>query len=138
MVHVRNASLAHILADRALESGVAAGKNYFITNDEPVLLWDWINRLLQRLQLPIVTAALPAAVAYPLGAVLESLHRLCALRSEPRLTRFLARQLSTHHTYDITRAKRDLGYAPRISMREGEDELVHEFLKKQAGRPASG
>ena len=35
------------------------------------------------------------------------------------MTQFVAGQLSTSHWFDITAAKRDLGYAPRISTEEG-------------------
>ena len=37
-----------------------------------------------------------------------------------RMTRFLAQQLSTSHWFDISAARRDLGYEPAIST----DELV--------------
>ena len=35
------------------------------------------------------------------------------------MTRFLARELSTAHWFDITAARRDLGYEPRVSIEEG-------------------
>ena len=35
------------------------------------------------------------------------------------MTRFVARQLATAHWYDITAAKRDLGYNPSIDTDEG-------------------
>ena len=35
------------------------------------------------------------------------------------MTRFLARQLSTAHWFDLRAARRDLGYQPRVSIDEG-------------------
>jgi 2-alkyl-3-oxoalkanoate reductase len=34
------------------------------------------------------------------------------------MTRFVARQLSTAHYFDISAARRDLGYAPAYSMEQ--------------------
>jgi nucleoside-diphosphate-sugar epimerase len=42
---------------------------------------------------------------------------------EPRMTRFLAAQLATSHYFDISAAKRDFGYQPRVSMAEGMQRL---------------
>jgi nucleoside-diphosphate-sugar epimerase len=35
------------------------------------------------------------------------------------MTRFVAKQLATAHWYDISAAKRDLGYEPAISVTQG-------------------
>jgi nucleoside-diphosphate-sugar epimerase len=35
------------------------------------------------------------------------------------MTRFLADQLATSHWFDISAARRDLGYEPRVSLAEG-------------------
>ena len=35
------------------------------------------------------------------------------------MTRFLARELSTAHWYNLDAARRDLGYSPRVSIEEG-------------------
>jgi 2-alkyl-3-oxoalkanoate reductase len=35
------------------------------------------------------------------------------------MTRFLARQLATAHWFDISAARRDVGYAPRVGLDEG-------------------
>ncbi|OYW20648.1 MAG: 3-beta hydroxysteroid dehydrogenase, partial [Planctomycetales bacterium 12-60-4] len=58
-------------------------------------------------------------MAYAVGATLEFIYQVLQRRDEPPMTRFVARQLSTAHWYDLTAAKRDLGYAPAISVSEG-------------------
>jgi nucleoside-diphosphate-sugar epimerase len=35
------------------------------------------------------------------------------------MTRFVAREMATAHWFDITAARRDLGYKPEISIDEG-------------------
>ena len=43
---------------------------------------------------------------------------------EPPMTRFVAAELAKDHWFDISAARRDLGYAPRISMEQGTAGLV--------------
>jgi nucleoside-diphosphate-sugar epimerase len=40
------------------------------------------------------------------------------------MTRFLADQLATSHYFDIAKARKDLGYAPRISTEEGLERTI--------------
>jgi nucleoside-diphosphate-sugar epimerase len=61
------------------------------------------------------------------GVLLERLYRLLRLSSEPPMTRFVASQLSTSHWYDISAARRDLGYEPRVSVDEGLQRLAESF-----------
>ena len=35
------------------------------------------------------------------------------------MTRFVARELATAHWFDLTAARRDLGYTPRVSIDDG-------------------
>jgi nucleoside-diphosphate-sugar epimerase len=41
------------------------------------------------------------------------------LKSEPPITHWSAEHLSTAHWYDISAAKRDLGYQVKVSIEEG-------------------
>jgi hypothetical protein len=43
------------------------------------------------------------------------------------MTRFMAHQLATAHWYDISAARRDLGFSPRISIPEGFELLRRSF-----------
>jgi nucleoside-diphosphate-sugar epimerase len=51
--------------------------------------------------------------------MLEFLYGTLRLKGEPRMTRFVARLLSTAHWYDLTAARRDLGYVPHVTTQEG-------------------
>lgn len=129
MVHVRNAVDAQILAERALGApdaapGPAAGRAYFITNGEPVNLWDWVNDLLRALGEAPATRCVSLPAARGLGALCEALWRVLPLKGEPPMTRFVAAELAKDHWFSIEAARRDLGYAPRVSMKDGTAELV--------------
>lgn len=134
LTHVDNAAAAHLLAEEALLAGKAGGRAFFITNGEPVELWPWIAGLLGRLGLPAPARRVPAGLAYAAGAALEAVHGLLGLRAEPFMTRFTARQLSTHHTHDISAARAELGYAPVVTMSAGLEDLARRLRGEPAGR----
>jgi nucleoside-diphosphate-sugar epimerase len=112
------------IRDKLSQPGTAAGRAYFITNGEPVVLWEWINGLLRALDIPPVTKRLPLGAAIAIGGICEGLWRLLPLAGEPPMTRFVARELATDHWFDISAARRDLGYSPRVTMAEGTAELI--------------
>ncbi|MBI4597674.1 MAG: NAD-dependent epimerase/dehydratase family protein [Candidatus Omnitrophica bacterium] len=125
MTYVENCADAHLLAaDRLVPGSPVAGQVYFLSNGEPVRLWGFINQVLARLGVPTATRRVPARLARMVGAGLEVLYRAGHLPGEPFITRFLASELSTSHYYDISKAKRDFGYVPKISMQEGLDRLA--------------
>jgi nucleoside-diphosphate-sugar epimerase len=64
------------------------------------------------------------------GAACEFTWRILPLPGEPPLTRFVAAELAKDHWFNISAARRELGYAPRISMAEGTAELV-QHLRNQ-------
>jgi 2-alkyl-3-oxoalkanoate reductase len=118
--YVDNAAQAHILAADCLQSdGVCAGKAYFISNDEPITMSDLINKILAAALLPPVTKMLDENVAYYSGIIFENIYSLLNIEQEPIMTRFVARQLSTSHWFDLTAAKQDIGYQPLVSIDEG-------------------
>jgi nucleoside-diphosphate-sugar epimerase len=118
--YVDNAVDAHVLALDQVEPGAAcAGHAYFISNGEPLPTGVLVNRMLEAAGAPTVTKTIPPRVAYFAGCVAEAAHAIFRRSGEPRITRFVARQMMTSHYYDIRAAKRDLGYEPRISIEEG-------------------
>lgn len=140
LVQVENAVDAHLLAETALQRchliddkySAPAGRAYFITNGEPVVLWDWINGLLASLGEPPVTRRISLGAASVLGAGCEAAWRVLPLRGEPPMTRFIAAELAKDHWFNLAAARRDLGYSPRITMAAGTAELVAVY--QQTGR----
>ena len=119
-VYVDNAAEAHLLAAERLAPGSpVAGKVYFISQGEPVPMWEMVNRLLEAAGAPPVTRTVPVWLAMALAWGFETAHRLTGNQREPRLTRFVVRELSTAHWFDISAARRDLGFSPCISIAEG-------------------
>jgi nucleoside-diphosphate-sugar epimerase len=120
VTYIDNAAQSHLDTVDRLDIGTApAGKAYFVSNGEPVELWPFIDRILAEAGLPPVTKTVSAWKARLAARVLEFLYWLFRLPGEPPMTRFVASQLSTSHWYDITAARRDLGYDPKVSVEEG-------------------
>lgn len=123
-VYVDNAADAHLLATERLEPGSAiSGKSYFVSQGEPIAVGTMINHLLEAAGEPPWTRSVPPTLAYAGGALLETLYRVLRRRDEPMVTRFLARELSTAHWFDIGAARRDLQYEPAVDLPEGLERL---------------
>ena len=131
-IYVDNAAYAHVLAALALAKPQAncIGKAYFISNDQPITMAAMLNNILNCVDLPPVTKRIPSSVAYVVGASLEWFYKLLDKKQEPIMTRFVARQLSTCHYFDISAAKKDFGYKPLITIEEGMKQLQASLLAK--------
>lgn len=119
-IYIDNAAEAHILAaDKLLERPMLSGRVYFISQGDLVPVWDMINQILEAGGHPPIERAIPAELAWIIGALLEIIYKIFRIKTEPQMTRFVARELSTSHWYDINAAKKDLGYTPTINTEEG-------------------
>jgi nucleoside-diphosphate-sugar epimerase len=119
-IYIDNAVDAHLLAlDRIAPGAGCAGKAYFITQGEPMPQRDLINGILKAGGLPPCGKSISPKAAYAIGLVMEIIWRALNRQDEPLMTRFIAKQLATAHWYDISAARRDLGYEPAISVAQG-------------------
>lgn len=110
---------AHLLAAEALAARPdVGGRAYFVSQGTPVRLWEWIGRVLSLHGVAPVRRRLSARMARGLAEVAETIWRTCGLSSDPPLTRFLAEEMSTDHYFDITAARRDLGFVPSCDVWE--------------------
>jgi nucleoside-diphosphate-sugar epimerase len=119
LTYVGNVVQALLLA---LEAPSAVGNTYTITNDEHVALWEIIRTVLRRLSIPADLRRVPVGLALAIARLMETRARITGV--EPLLTRYSVAVLARTQTYDIAAARRDLGYAPSISVAEGIDRTL--------------
>lgn len=120
MVYVDNAADAHIMADKALRDNPdCRGKAFFISNDDPQNVWGFINRLVTLVGAPPIKRSVPTGLAFVGAVFTELFYKIFRKGKDPPLSRFLVRELSTSHWYDISAAKKELGFVPKVSIDEG-------------------
>ncbi len=130
ITYIDNVVHAHMLAAKELCSdGRCAGKAYFIGQEKPVNLWNWVDDLLRKTNHKPIGKTIPFPVAYGIGALLEVLYKLAG-KGEPLMTRFLACQLAKSHYFSHRRAEADFGYTPRVSIEEGMENML-QWLKNE-------
>ena len=130
--YIDNAALAHLCAAEKLAPGSpCAGRAYFISQGDPRPNWDIINMILGAAGTGPVTKKMPYALARASAAVLETAWRLARRKTEPPLTSFVLQQLTSAHWFDITAARRDLGYKPEVTIEQGIRKLSDWFTKEK-------
>ncbi|MCP4325257.1 MAG: NAD-dependent epimerase/dehydratase family protein [Psychromonas sp.] len=120
-IYIDNAVYAHLLAAVELNSETpkCAGKAYFLSNDEPIYMAEMLNKILACKNLPAVTKRVPAGIAFAVGTLLEWTYLALRKQDEPIMTRFVAKQLSTSHYFNISAAKSDFSYTALVSIDQG-------------------
>jgi 2-alkyl-3-oxoalkanoate reductase len=121
IIYVENAARAHVQALEKLQAGSdLCGKAYFLGQEKPVKLWDFINQVLGLAKVAPVMNSMDESTAYRLGWIFEKVFKLFGIKKpEPPLTRFVVLNLSKSHYFSHARAKKDFGYEPTISIEEG-------------------
>ena len=118
--YVDDAVGAHLAAADRLAPGAACdGRAYFVSSGDPRPVREVVNAILAAGGLPPETRSVPLPVAEGAGVVAEAVWRLLRRTDDPPMTRFLARQLATSHWFDISAARRDLGWEPTVGLDEG-------------------
>jgi nucleoside-diphosphate-sugar epimerase len=118
MQNLNEAMLSSLLA-----MGSALGKAYNISNGTPVPLWDAVNYVMRRMQVPQVTRYRSYGLAYSAAALNEAACMLWPGRPEPTLSRLGMQVMSKDFTLDISRARHYLEYEPKVSLWTALDEF---------------
>ena len=126
MTCVENVALAIRLA---LETPQAAGEVYNITNGEPRAFRNLIEETLRGLGYPVRYRKIPAPLVSAISSSLEFIYKSLKLKGEPALTRYTYYLLRYSQTLDISKAERDLGYRPKITISEGIEQYVQDYRK---------
>ena len=120
-VHVGNLADAVVLA---LSNG-RHGVPYYITDGSPLPVRDFYTALLATQGIDVSgSRSVPLAVAAPLAAVLDRAARLLRRRTAPPLSDWLVAIMGRDRTYDISAARTELGYEPRVGLDAGLREMT--------------
>jgi nucleoside-diphosphate-sugar epimerase len=128
-VNVENLAQAIILS---LEHGTP-GHVYYVTDDHPRTVRDFIGALLETQGVTPSERSVPRPMATLLATTMEGAFKLARRPTAPPLTRWIVCVMARDRSYDITAAKRDLGYEPGVSFEQGlaamTAESGHDLLK---------
>ena len=122
-------NLNEALLSALLAAGPALGKVYNISNGAPLPLWDVVNYVLRRLELPPVTRHVAYPLAYAAATLNETVCRLLPGRPQPALVRLGVAVMAKDYTLDIGRARRYLDYQPKTSLWTALDEFCEEWRR---------
>ncbi len=114
--HVDNLVLGLLLA---AESSDAAGQLYHMTDGEELTARDAIYALAEAAGLPPPAVSVPYRLLHAAAALLETAARISGRSEPPPLTRLAVRLVACDCRFEIDKAKRELGYRPSVTFREG-------------------
>jgi len=99
---------------------IVGGQAYFITDDESINGLEWFRPLVEGLGHRWPTRRLPGWLVYRVAALLEWIHFLRGGSGpEPTLTRRGVLNLTRDGSFRIDRARKELGYEPKIHAADG-------------------
>ena len=132
VIFVENAALAHVqvLEKLITDPQKTAGKTYFIGQEKPVKLWDFVNRLILAAGGKPVKKRIPFWLGYLIGIMMEKSYSFLRIFSkEPLLTKFLVLQLAKSHYFAHGQAIEDFDYKANVGLEEGFDRLKKHYDK---------
>ncbi|QEG32928.1 NAD-dependent epimerase/dehydratase family protein [Bythopirellula goksoeyrii] len=103
---------------QAAATPAALGQSMNICDDLPVTWKDYIDALADGIGARRVRFSLPTRVAYPLAMTMEAAAKALRSQKRPLLTRLAVLELGQPQVYDISLARRVLGFSPRVSFED--------------------
>ncbi|KAL8087666.1 hypothetical protein AgCh_037713 [Apium graveolens] len=145
--YVENVAHAHICAERALASDgpvalKAAGQAYFITNMEPIKIWEIMALILHGLGYERPKIKVPVSIIMPIAHLVEAIYTVLAPYGMKvlQLTPSRVRLLSCNRTFDCSKANDLLGYSPVVPLKEGLTRTIDSYshLRAELSRRKDG
>lgn len=112
----------------AIVKGALKGKPgniYYITADERITMNELVDTISEKLGVKVFKIKIPVFIAYTLAAMLEVLGKLIGKDLDISRRRILS--MSSDRIFDISKAKRDFGFSPKISVDEGISRAVKNY-----------
>jgi len=120
MNNLTHTSYVENLADGTILAGErkqAIGEVYIIADEKPVTWRQYFHEFARVIGVSPPKISVPVTLV-KLSALVSELQS-SMFGGEPFLTRYWVDELTKTYAYDITKAKRELGYIPKVSLREG-------------------
>jgi nucleoside-diphosphate-sugar epimerase len=111
------ANLVHAM-NLALTKG-KGGEAYFVLDGKPVVFREFMTRMLQAAGIVPPDRAVPGWVVRTIAYVGETAYRVLNIKAAPPLTRFTANIMSRDCILLDAKARKDMGYVPKVTMEEG-------------------
>jgi nucleoside-diphosphate-sugar epimerase len=111
----------------AAERTEAVGRTYIVAREDSYRFADVVQAIAHALGRRRGGMTIPSAVAWPAFAAAEA--GAAVLGREPPFTRHRLASLCGRRTLSIDRARRELGYSPRVDLREGMTRTVRWYVE---------
>jgi len=116
LTYVRNLVDAMILA---AESEAAVGQAYNVTDGSRITWAEYFGALADLAELPRPTSSRPHWLAYAMATIWEDYYRMIGRTDRPPTTRMMVELMGTDQDFSIEKARRELGYEPRVDFQQG-------------------
>jgi nucleoside-diphosphate-sugar epimerase len=124
MVYVDDLIDGMVLAGNRAE---ADGRSYILTGAEAPTLTELVNEIAEVANVPPPRVRLPVWPFWLLGAACEAV--CIPLRIEPPLFRRRVKFFTSNRWFDTSRARRELGFAPKVGLREGLERTLDSYRR---------
>ncbi len=118
-VYIKNLIDASILA---LKNKKAIGERFLIADEKPIKVKELVEVIANELNVKTPKLKIPKEIALLIAFMIELKSKL--LKDNPLITRDGVKFLSSNHEYNISKAKRILGYRPKYTTVEGIKETL--------------
>ena len=115
----------------ALDRGDAVGRAYNISNDQPLTQAQFLQGIADELGVKPPRVHVPYLALYAAGYAAERVAGVTHAQRQPVVTRLGVKLFGTDNRHSIDRARRELGYAPQVTLRDG-IRLAAAWYKQQA------
>jgi len=103
----------------ALDCEHAVGQAYNISNDHPMTQQQLLEAIAHDIGVQAPTLHVPYRALYLAGGAAERTAALASSQGQPVLTRLGVKLFGTDNRHAIDKAQRELGYIPRVPLRDG-------------------
>jgi sterol-4alpha-carboxylate 3-dehydrogenase (decarboxylating) len=147
-IYAGNAAEGHVLAAKKLLEASESnkpipqelrvdGEVFFMTNDDPWPFWSFSRFVAAEIGKPIADAeiwTIPLGVVCFFVTILEWVTWIGTFGGHPSITTNMLKYTAEVRTFDMTKAKKRLGYRPRVDMKEGIRRAVAWHMEYNSGQ----